>query len=446
MKRNVFAVSLLAAFGAAALAGCSSQEKQSISETNNPPLGEPPPPAAAKPEPAPEPVTLMMMDQNGLNEFDFELMFVRPIEKKYPHIKVVKTSTNNITQLLASGEVPDLITTHNGNFGVFDDLQLLYDHTQLAKCMKLDLTRFDPTVLKALAITSPTVLNGIPYSLNFSALYYNKDLFDTFGVPYPPDGMTWDEAIELGKKMTRKLGDVQIRGLDPYALTRFQRILGNTFYDPVTNKSTLNTPEWKRIFEFTKSIITIPGNEWTDAEVKNAVSGEANFYQKRISAMYGGNNMVPRLEKPTQEGLNWDVAQYPSMPERPNVFNDIDAHLTFITSASKHKEEAMKVLAELISEETQMELVRKTGRKSPLSDPKYDAAFAQDMPFARDKNHAGVFKSHFTNSPVRPKYFSQANTYIKEAFYSYYHGQDVNSALREADEKMNKFLEAEANK
>lgn len=431
MKKNAYVYAMLLTMGAAVWTGCSSS-KQPITEPNAP---------APVDKPA-TPVTLTMLNGNGLSESDFNIMFVNPVKKKYPHITIQMTSTTNIANLIAAGETPDLITTHNGNFGPYQDLDLMYDMSDLAKLNKLDLTRFDPVVVQAMAVTSPTALNAIPYALNFSALFYNKDLFDTFGVAYPKDGLTWDQAIDIGKKMTRKLGDTQIRGLDPYAVTRFQRILGNTFYDTKSNKSTLNTPEWKLIFEHTKSIISIPGNEWTDAELKNSISPETNFFDKRISAMYGGNNFISKLELPTKNGLNWDVAQYPSLPARPNVYNDIDAHLTFITKTSKHKEEAMKVLIELVSEETQMELVRKTARKSPLADKKFEAAYGADLDFTKGKNLMGMFKSKMINSPVRPRYTTEASNILKTAFYDYYTGKDVNTALREADEKLNQFLTA----
>ncbi|TMV47640.1 extracellular solute-binding protein [Paenibacillus mesophilus] len=434
MKRRATVSVMLIAMGATVWVGCSS---------GKPPASDGP---QAVPAETAAPVTLMMLDGNGLSDSDFQVMFVDPIKKKYPHITVKKTATTNINNLIAAGETPDLITTHNGNFGPYQDLKLMYDLSELAKLYKLDVSRFDPVVVQAMAVTGPTALNAVPYALNFSALYYNKDLFDAFGVAYPKDGMTWDEAIELGKRMTRKLGDTQIRGLDPYAVTRFQRILGNTFYDTKTNKATLNTPEWKSIFELSKLIISIPGNEWTDAELKNSISPDTNFHTKRISAMYGGNNMTSKLEEPTKNGLNWDVAQYPSLPSRPNVYNDIDAHLTFITSTSKHKDEAMKVLVELVSDETQMNLVRKTARKSPLSDKKFEVAFAADLEFAKGKNHAGMFKSKMINSPVRPRYTTEASNLLKTAFYDYYKGKDVNTALREADEKLNQFLATEAAK
>ncbi|MDF2725767.1 MAG: extracellular solute-binding protein family 1 [Paenibacillus sp.] len=434
MKKNVFVPAMLLAIGASVWTGCSSNKTTSDEGK--------PAPAAEKAAPVEDktPVTLTLLNGNGLSETDFQIMFVNPIQKKYPYITVKLTSTTNIANLITAGETPDLVATHNGNFGPYQELQLLYDMTELAKVNKLDLTRFDPIAMQAMAVTSPTALNALPYALNFSALYYNKDLFDSFGVPYPKDGMTWDEAIEVGKRMTRKLGDTQIKGLDPYAVTRFQRILGNTFYDTKTNKSTLNTPEWKFIFEHTKNILKIPGNEWTDAETKNATSSEANFYTKRTAAMYGGNNMHPKLGEPTKAGLNWDVAQYPSFPNRPGINTDVDAHLVFITSTSKHKDQAMKVLVELTSNETEMELARKTARRTPLVDKQFEAAFAAELDYTKGKNNAGMFKSKMFNSPLRPRYTTEASNFLKAAFYDYYNGKDVNTALREADEKMNQFL------
>lgn len=432
MKKSIVITALLLAMAIGIWSGCSNDQ------TGTEPNDE----QTATPEDD-RPVTLTVLNGNSLNEADFALIFETSIEKKYPHITVVETSSRNIDQLITAGETPDLIVTHNGNFGTYQALDLMYDMSALAKKYDLDVERLDPVVVEAMAVTEPTALNAIPYALNFSALFYNVDLFDAFDVPYPKDGMTWDEAIEVGKSMTRDYEGTQIRGLDPYALTRFQRILGNTFYDPETNQATLNTPEWRRIFEVTKQIISIPGNEWTDAEIKNAASPAGNFYNKQISAMYAGNNFIFSLEEPTQNGLNWDVAQYPSFPDRPNIYNDVDAHLTFITKTSKQKDAAMKVLIETISETTQLDLVRKTARKSPLADPKFETEFAADIDFVQGKNIAGMFKGKMANSPVRPRYTSEASNLLKEAFYNYYHGTDVNTVLKEADEKLNQFLDSQ---
>ena len=43
---------------------------------------------------------------------------------------------------------------------------------------------------------------AIPFRSDFWVLFYNKDLFDTAGVEYPTNDMTWDQYAELAKKMT----------------------------------------------------------------------------------------------------------------------------------------------------------------------------------------------------------------------------------------------------
>lgn len=55
--------------------------------------------------------------------------------------------------------------------------------------------------------TSNDELYMLPGQNNIQVLFYNKDLFDRFGVAYPRDGMTWGEMLDLSSRITRKEGD-----------------------------------------------------------------------------------------------------------------------------------------------------------------------------------------------------------------------------------------------
>ena len=48
---------------------------------------------------------------------------------------------------------------------------------------------------------------GIPFRKDNNLIYYNKDLFDKAGVPYPEDGMTMAEYHELAARMTSGTGN-----------------------------------------------------------------------------------------------------------------------------------------------------------------------------------------------------------------------------------------------
>jgi len=45
---------------------------------------------------------------------------------------------------------------------------------------------------------------GFPRNVNAGAIWFNKDLFDKAGVPYPKPGWTWDELIATAKRLTVK--------------------------------------------------------------------------------------------------------------------------------------------------------------------------------------------------------------------------------------------------
>ncbi|RKN71832.1 extracellular solute-binding protein [Paenibacillus ginsengarvi] len=104
-------------------------------------------------------------------------------------------------------------------------------------------------------------LIGIPYTRNFSALYYNKTIFDKFGVAYPKEGMTWSEYADVAKRVTRTEGGIQYRGLEPNVPKRVGAQLSLPLVDPKTNRAALNTEQWKKVLTQMTDIYKIPGNE-----------------------------------------------------------------------------------------------------------------------------------------------------------------------------------------
>lgn len=43
---------------------------------------------------------------------------------------------------------------------------------------------------------------GVPQALNSVAVFYNKEIFDERNVPYPEEDWTWEEMIEIARKLT----------------------------------------------------------------------------------------------------------------------------------------------------------------------------------------------------------------------------------------------------
>lgn len=53
---------------------------------------------------------------------------------------------------------------------------------------------------------------GVPFRSDFWVLFYNKDLFDKAGVPYPSNDLTLEEYDALARKMTSGSGDSKVYG------------------------------------------------------------------------------------------------------------------------------------------------------------------------------------------------------------------------------------------
>ncbi|WP_158606519.1 ABC transporter substrate-binding protein [Paenibacillus ginsengarvi] len=387
------------------------------------------------------PVTLTAAIDSVIIDPALEKLIKDKLQKQHPNITLniiqpVKGST--LDELIASGTVPDIVFTYSGRLTAFQEKGILYDITELVKTHKVDLSRFEPQMIADTKVGSPNgELYGLPYSRNFHAFYYNKDIFDKFGVPYPQDGMTWEQILELAKKVTRNEGGTQYRGIDPGSgISWIYQPLGIEADDYKTGKATLNNDKWKRVFELVKAMFTIPGNEPRG----NAID---NFLKEKILAMIMYTNMFSQLEGPTKEGFNWDIAQYPSYTERPNIYGNASVNIMTVTKTSKYKDQAMQVIEAAISDDVQLESSRQ-GRISPLLSPQIQAEFGQNLDILKGKRIASIFKSKPVPYPNSSPYRSKSEAIAKTYFNQYLAGTiDVNTALSKGDEEINKMLQAE---
>lgn len=382
------------------------------------------------------------LDNAGVDDEFIEIV-QEVLKKKHPNITLDYIKPGKGTTLkeqIAAGETPDIIISYNGNVASYNELDLLYDMTPLIKRYDYNLNRFEPYILEDAKIASTKdEIFALPIIVSYHALYYNKDIFDKFGAPYPADGMSWQQVIDLAKKVTRTDGGTQYRGLDPGSIIWASQPLGIPAIDYKTDKATINTETWKKVFELMKSIYAIPGNE-------NKSDPRKGFLTDKTVAMYGNLNIISDLEIAAKDGLNWDVVQYPSYPEKPNTYGNASVNVMLITKTSKYKEQALQVIETATSDEVQLASA-KQGRVTPLKDPQFRLAFGTGRDALKGKNVQGIFKSRPVKYPIASKYRSKAEAIVGTKFNQYVAGSvDVNTALAQAEEEINKMVEAERGK
>ncbi|ULL18101.1 extracellular solute-binding protein [Paenibacillus sp. H1-7] len=383
-----------------------------------------------------EPVKLLMAQKwSEINDADFKSLIVEPLQKRYPHIQIEMLKGENIKEMIAAGTVPDIVATWVNLIPDYQELGLVEDMTPLIKKHSVDLGRFQPTYLDTIrGYDKNGGLVALPYDANFNVIYYNKDIFDKFGVDYPKDGMTWDQTIELAKRVSREEQGIRYRGLetDGYGKLALQIALPSV----KDGKSNLGDGQWKSILELAKTIEAIPYNE----PVPN-VHQRNQFMKDRNLAMFATGNNFNLLAGDAAKGLNWDIAQYPSYPDKPNQAGMVDEHVAFVSKTSKHKDEAFKVIEILTSDEIQKKLTRASGKLSVLKDNGIRRELGADMPVLQGKNLDAIFKGTYIPAYTATSKYPDAGKILSEQVTKYLKNeQDVNTTLRMADEGLQNHI------
>nr|WP_280521316.1 extracellular solute-binding protein [Paenibacillus mangrovi] len=371
----------------------------------------------------------------GISEEDFKLLFTDPVKAKYPNITVELfkgPEGAGLEELIAAKNTPDMMLIWNGAMPSVKRYEMFQDITPYIETEGVDINRFEPVVLDTIrSVSDKGELYGLPFAMQLNALYYNKDIFDKFGVSYPTDGMTWDQVTELAKKVTGKVDETQYGGLEAGNVARLSFPLGIVSVDAKTNKASVNNDQWKQVFQTAYNIYKIPGN---GEDVAFGFLGKTN-------AMLAGMNVFPDLVKMSEEGFtNWDVVQYPSYPGHENTYGMVDAHILTINSTCEHPDEAMKAISVITSDEVQKLSASKTMRVTALTNPDVQNAFGVENPYIKDKNIASIFKSKPAPAPVFSPYDGDGIGIADKKFKEYLAGKDLNTALREAEEEINKML------
>ncbi|MCC2685257.1 MAG: family 1 extracellular solute-binding protein [Paenibacillaceae bacterium] len=414
------------------LSGCSGSKGAQTPEQQ--PSEQQPPAQQATAEKPHDPVKIVFWDIFAADTDQYlQDTFAVPVKKKYPYIdmQIIKNSKDTtLDKLISEGNTPDLLTYQVRTMTELNEYNLFYDITDLAKKNKVDLNRFDASTLDIIkASNDKNQLVALPYKAGGMALFYNIDIFDKFGVPYPKDGMTWDQVLDTTKKVARSADGVDYVGFNP-GFTAVASSLTATIIDAKTGKANLSTPEWKQSYNLYNQIISIPGNRMPSL----APSGLADFRMKKNLAMSIDQNIILQLKEVPD--LNWDMATMPVYPGKP-IIGTASAVGLFVTSTSKNKEAAFDVIETVTSNDRQIALSKDCGYPS-VNTPEVMNSFCANDSFLKSKNLQAIlkFKPDWPKNPTI--YDSAANAIVSQHSLELFSGKDINTVTRETEEEIDK--------
>ncbi|GHV24184.1 sugar ABC transporter substrate-binding protein [Spirochaetia bacterium] len=128
-------------------------------------------------------------------------------QSKNSSIKVELTATpwgqymTKIQTMLGTGTAPDIFWMSTAVATQYMPMGVLEPLTPLAQRDGYDLSKLNPNILKA--YTHEGKLYGIPKDIDCFVVFYNKELFDKAGVPYPKDNWTWEDFRSTAKALTK---------------------------------------------------------------------------------------------------------------------------------------------------------------------------------------------------------------------------------------------------
>jgi multiple sugar transport system substrate-binding protein len=183
-------------------------------------------------------------------------------------------------------------------------------------------------------------LYGLPAGFTTRVIYYNKDLFDAAGIPYPKDGWTWDDFTSAAKKLTNPALAQYGFGVRPepdtYDLQGIVWSNGSSFISEDGQKINgyMNSPETIEAIDLfadmakEKSAVLVGG--------KNQQSGEEAFKTGRIAMWETG---IWPLDEFKKAGVNFGTVEMPAFKGK-RVRGVISVSAISIAKDSKNKDVA----------------------------------------------------------------------------------------------------------
>jgi multiple sugar transport system substrate-binding protein len=290
----------------------------------------------------------------------------------YLSLEIVQntTATDILKTEMAANNSPDII----GPVGVKGRAAFAgswADITPLAKSAGYDLSVYDPNVLQLLSTNG--VLDGFPYAVYPSMVFFNKDLFDEAGLKYPPqkvgdqyvwpDGTksdwTWDTVRKLAMKLSvdknGKAADET--GFDPKNQVQFGfdfmwsegRRMGSDFGSGsfvADDGKTAQFPDaWKTAWTWYYNGI------WKDHFIANTTQEQSALLAQgnppssghvAMAEMFQWYDCCMSASSPSKTIKKWDVAIQPSLNGKITAPMDMDVFS--IAKASKDPQDAFVAL------------------------------------------------------------------------------------------------------
>jgi len=417
MKKFLAILGVVSMLSATILSGCSSSEE--TKNENSSGTSE-------------EPVEITLAGWGG-NEQEKKLLqeVLKDFEASHPHIKVkheviADQYMDVIKTRLIGGEGPDVFYLDAFEAPALIETGVLEPLDEYVT-EDFDVEDFEKPMLEA--FQKDGKMYGFPKDYSTLALFYNKKMFEEAGVEVPK---TWDELIEVSKKLTKGT-DVYGFGVAPELARLYYIAESNGGQVVKDNKANFASPE---VVSALQPIIDQRLKDKTAAQPSEVGAGWGGemFGQEKAAMVIEGNWAIPYLEE-TFPNVEFGTAEVPTINGQKGTMAYTVAYV--MNAASEEKEAAWELISYLTGKEGMEKWTSKgfalPTRKSVAEKLGYDkdelrGALVAGAPYA-------TVWQNGTNLPIITNNFN--NQFIS-AFLG---EQSLEDALKAAQEQANKEIQ-----
>jgi multiple sugar transport system substrate-binding protein len=227
----------------------------------------------------------------------------------------------------------------------------------------------------------------IPQNISSLVVYYNSDLFDAAGVPYPSDTWNWDDFLAAAQALTQDTdGDGQIDqygvGIEPslFRLAPFVWQNGGPIVDSMEQPTRLTLTRFPslRALEWFVALQT-EHHVVPDRVAEASLDSESRFVNGTTAMYFNSRRGTPTYRE--IERFTWDVAPLPRGEETAGVLHS-DA---YCLSALTEDKTAAWTFIEFANSPEGQRIVAQSGRTVPslISVAESDAFLDDSQPPAR---------------------------------------------------------------
>ena len=397
--------------------------------------------------------TLKVANWAGPEEIAIEESNLEVFRQAHPGLKVILEPIprpgeykQKILTSIAGGTAPDVFLLDAIHVSGFIQARILLDLMPSVRKRSVDLHQFYPEVLSI--AQRGEALFALPKDFTPLMVFCNRRLFEEAGIPYPNQDWTWDDFLELAKRLTRDTdGDGRIDRYGTVAQPRFFTwppwvwSNGGDFLDP-SGRMASGYLDGEPTVEALRFLLDLNAKHGVAADHASSESmgGDLGMFLSGRAAMaVSGHWWMPQIKRSLAEG-KVDLAVLPIPVPRggrhvtvlyesgwavctqtrdPDLAAELTIHLSSEEANRRRAAQGVAIPAHrTLSKEI-------TGRDASG----LEKAFLSEIPFARNPWGARVAHAHILEKHAEEAF---ANALL--------HGLDLREALREAARRIDADL------